>query len=245
MRRKSLFLITVLVVMAVVGFWVLKTVSPPGPLQVRALSSTKTALPDDFVTHVFSVHNRSASADSYELKLTAPEGWRLINTLAPIHLEREADEKIFITVQIPPATQSGQYILSLTAHSQNDPTITASAQAFVKVQEIERVKLRVPGERLPLSAGQESRYTLRLLNTGNVSATVQLSLLGLPSGWELRLSEETVQLAPAESRELSVIIKAPENAPSGEIKLLLKATTRKGSDEAPLLFIVLPSSLKN
>lgn len=247
MRRKQLIFITLaaLIVMGVASFLVLKSLSPVGPLQVSLLSSAKTALPDDFVTHVFSVRNRSESAGGYELKLTAPEGWRLINTLAPVHLERGADEKIFITVQIPPATQPGQYMLSLTAHSQNDPTITASAQAFVKVKEIERVKLRVPGERLSLNAGQESRYTFRLLNTGNVSATVQLSLLNAPGGWELNLSEKTVPLAPGESRELFVMIKVPEGAPAGEARILLKATAQKSSEEATLVFIVLSSALKN
>jgi len=241
MRRKQLIFIALaaLIVMGVASFLVLKSFSPQGPLQVSLLSSMKKALPEDFITHVFSV--RSESADAYELKLTLPEGWSLLEPLAPIRLEAGAEEKLFITVQIPPATPPGRYVLSLTAHSLSDPTLTASAQALVKIGQAERLKLRVPQERLLITAGQESRYAFKIINTGNVSAAVKLSLLSSQSGWGLGLSEGVVQLAPGESRELSLIIKVPQNAPSGEAKILLEAKAQRSSDEAALFFTVLPS----
>jgi len=242
MRRKHLILIAalIMIMMGIMSFLAIKNLSPIGPLQVHLLSSAKTALPDDFLTHVFSVRNRGESADSYELKPIVPEGWKLLDVLNPIHLKPRAEEKIFITVQIPPATSPGRYVLGLTASSQSNPTITASAIAFVKIEPTERVKLRALGERLPIVAGQESHYAFRILNTGNVSAVVQLSLPVLPSGWELRLSEGAVQLAPGESRELAIMIKVPEDTPTGETQIVLKVTTQKSSEEASLFFTVLP-----
>jgi uncharacterized membrane protein len=158
-----------------------------------------------------------------------------------LRLGARSAEHIFVTVQVPPATAAGRYSLGLAAQSERDQTIRVTAQTSIQIRSAEQIKLRVPTERLAVTAGQESRHALKLVNVGNLETMARISFGTAPAHWTLTVSEATAMLAPGESRQLWVHLLVPPDAEIDEVKLTVNARTEKNSVEAPLVFTVFPA----
>jgi len=246
--RTKLFILAGLIILILLGLagFGLFTALKPSPsqiqtkeLEVKAIIPSKSGTPGDFITHVFQVTNRSANSGTYELEVTAPEGWKVVSMLSSLFLPSGASEKVFITLGVPYRTAAGRYSLVLKAISQDDPKMLVTASAAVKIERAARPKIRAAIEQKEAVAGEEASFLFSLTNLGNIVGSFVLEARSLHN-WPLELSSKRTKLAPGEAKELTIKFQVPNNAPSGKEEIILKATTGKYSDEAKVTVSVLP-----
>ncbi len=212
-------------------------------VKVTALSSTKTALPGDFVTCVFTVANQGNLEDSYKLKIELPEKWNIIGALNPVALSPDREEKVFVTVAVSFTTLAQKYEIELTAISQaHNLTVSDSAIAIIEVKEFASVKVRALSEGGKVKGGEEVSYSFLIINRGNAVDKFRISAYSVHK-WKIILSEELIELAPGEQKKVLVILLVPKDARGGREYVILKATSLKDesvSDEADVSTTVLP-----
>ncbi len=239
--KKSLITLGILLAIGIGIYWFFNGFNSAEDLQIEVLSLEQTTTPDEFVTNVFRVINRSDQAQVYRLEFVLPEEWASMDSPSSLRLGARSAEQIFVTVQVPPATAAGRYSLGLVAQLERDQTIRVTAKTSIQIRSVEQIKLRVPTERLAVIAGQESRHAFKLVNVGNLETTARISFGSVPAHWKLTASEATATLAPGESRQLWVHLMVPPDAELDEVELTVNASTEKNSVEAPLVFTVFPA----
>lgn len=250
MQRRTKILLSVISILLVGGLIAILRFTVFSPTQgevkelvVKAVVSSRTATPGDFVTHVFSVVNKSRDQSSYELNLTSPEGWPVISKLSSFSLSSGEEEKIFVTVGVPPLTPTGRYNLELGATSQENPEVTSSSTALINVTEAVKVKVEALLARREAEPGGEVVCSFVVMNQGNIAGSFELATFS-PPGWQTTLakmhSRSWVKLAPGESKDISITVQVPKSAPPGTEDLTLKVSSGKAADEAKVTITVLP-----
>lgn len=217
-------------------------------VEVIAPSSAKTALPGDFVTCVFTVANEGNLEDSYKLKVKLPENWTMVGTVGPVTLSAGEEEKVFVTVAVSFTALAQKYEIKLTAISQaHNRTISDSAIAIIEVKEFAAAKVKSLSEAKKIKGGEEVSYSFLIINRGNRMDKFKISVYPTYSRWKSRakinLSEQLIELAPGERKEVLVTLVVPKDAPGGKEYLTLKATSLKDesvSDEAAISTTILP-----
>jgi len=211
-------------------------------VQLLTVSPPATAKPGDFVTHVFSIINLQAFSDTFTFTLSLPQGLSLVSQPGPITLGPGEEDKVFLTVFVSSAAKAGENILELTAISQADPAIKASATAIINVIPVAAVEVIAPS---PVEAdpGQTINLLFTVINRGNVLDEYMLSASSR-SGFRISVFPEALALMPRERGEVTVTLSIPATAPPGSRDLVILVATSTMfigvSAEAQALVIVLP-----
>ncbi|MCI2429140.1 NEW3 domain-containing protein [Candidatus Acetothermia bacterium] len=206
-----------------------------GALRVQPQSVTLSAKPDDFVTLVFVAHNEGVVQRALSLQAEAPSGWSLLEFPAEIALDAEQSQEIFLTVQIPPGTPPGRYLIALNAHDASD---RALGRAQIEIPTVERLKLTVSQEQPMLRPGDEHSRPVIATNRGNVRLNVGVGVTAAPTGWRFSLSPASFSLDPGGSQSLELRIKAPERALAAPVIFTIEAVGGRVSDKATVTVVL-------
>jgi len=216
------------------GVWPITSSSEP--LQVRPAIPRKAASPDEFVTLVYRLINRTERPLELDLRAELPQGWTLLEEPPAVSLPPGAEEEVFITFNIPPMTPAGRYELSLAASASGEPPYRAVGVTTVSVRREAKVHVRLLVPQRQARPGASVKFPLLIANYGNTTATfVILSR----SGWRL-LGTHPLRLAPGQRQEVEVGIQVPQVASSGRYELPLQVSAGRHSKEVRLYVIVPP-----
>jgi len=196
-------------------------VSASAAVQVSVLSSLKKVAPGEFATHVFSITNDSASADTFDLVFTIPPGWGILGAPTTLSLEAGEESTLFVTVTVPPGATAGDYSVTLIATSQADPTQTATASGEMTVTPVNEIDVIMPNSQ-SVTAGGTITYDVIVVNRGNAQDTMDITAQS-SDGYPVTLSVSTLSLAPQERGTVSVTVAVPKDADSGRDLLSFSA----------------------
>lgn len=240
--KKSLALGVALILIVVGAWWAWQRLSvqyeeSSGPIRVSPVKTLTEGDPDDFVTLVFALYNLSDQERAYELHPEVPQGWSLLDEPQNITLRPQAQQEIFLTVQVPPGTPPGRYMLTLRAQSNSDFAI-GRTQIVVRVRE--RLKLALASPDLIVRPDEEKILSLTVTNRGNVSARVALAVTVAPLKWQFRLQESAVMLLPGETKAVELRVRPSSDAELASGRFMVQATSSSARDELSFTVVLSP-----
>jgi len=207
-----------------------------GLIKVHPVTMQMAVDPDDFVTAVFVVSNLSNEWRSYQLGAMVPDGWEIVNLPKALELDKQSQQELFLTVQVPPATKAGDYSLNLSAKSETDHAL---GRMQMQVRSVEHVKLILPTWQPLISAGEEKSYPITVTNRGNLATNVHLVVIA-PEGWQTRLPSYMIALIPGQSQSMELFIKPSEKTPASQGKITVQATSAKLQQQVSFTVVVSP-----
>ena len=161
-----------------------------------------------------------------------PPGWQVSFTpafqdtqVASLDLRAETDQALEVTVQPPGSAQPGEYTILLKATTEgSDPAV-----APIKVQLTGTPKLTLGTSTGRLNArataGEESRFTLVLVNSGTAGLDNIQLVSNAPEGWEFSFDPKTVtRLEPTGLVEITGSVVPPSRTIPGDYRVNVFAT---------------------
>ncbi len=206
--------------------------------ELRFLTAVEEAIPGRFVTLVFALRNPAAEERDYRLVLDWPEaeGWKLIGPPPErVPLEPKAEQRIFITLGVPPRAEAGTYTIRLWAEDGGEHI--AEAEVRVAAVAVPRVEPRSPRAEAEAGHGVELIYKVR--NVGNVADAFAIEVVA-PEGWEARASAAAVSVEPGETATVVVQLEIPEDAPVRVYQIALEARAGRHRARGVVKLTVLP-----
>ena len=182
-------------------------------VEVHVLSGPKAAGPGEFVTHVFSVTNDEANADTFDLSYDTPNGWGLLGAPRTITLKPGEEGTLFITITVPPGAAAGAYTITLHAVSSAHPAISQSASAQVNVKPVNKVAI-IPPEGKSVAPGGKAAYAVTIVNQGNAQDTLSISAQSAHQ-FPVTVSANQISLTPQERRTVTITVNIPTDAAPG------------------------------
>ena len=181
-----------------------------------ALSSTVTKSPGWKVTYY---DHGIFDKDGKEIR--GATGQQITTTPA---LPKQSVMKVLAKVEVPESATAAVYGLDFTATSNaNGQSDTTTNQ--IKVVESALLAFSPPGNQ-SIEAGGVAKHQHVLENKGNVNLSVIISSKTVLKGWNYRLKDKDDKLIPAgtaiplskgESKNITVEVSAPANAPGGDV----------------------------
>jgi len=167
----------------------------------------------------------------------------MVGTLNPVALSPGKGGKVFVTVTVPLTALAQKYEIGLTATSQaHNPTTSDSAIAIIEVKEFAEVNVKALSEGKKVKRAEEISYSYLITNRGNSMDKFRISVYSTYRG-KINLSEELIELAPGERKEILVTLLVPKDASGGREYLTLGATSLKDEsayDQATIFTTILP-----
>ncbi len=183
--------------------------------------------------------NQSDEDRDFQLAARAPEGWEVV--FQPAYEKRQisglrvkAGETKGLDIQVTPTrnTRAGEYPVLIAVSSPPD-----QAQTELKVQVTGNYKANVttPSGALnaQATAGEESRVTLLVQNTGSGDLTNVALSATKPDGWEVNFDPATIDRIPAGgSREVTMAVRPSGRAIPGDYMVRVTASNPQVSEQA-------------
>ncbi len=192
-------------------------------VEISVLSTAKEEAAGAFVTLVFAVTNDGPADDTFDLAFEAPAGWGVLGAPDSVAVAAGAEEILFVTVTIPPGALAGPYDVALTATSQGDPSLSATAAAPVSVAPTREIEL-LPPIGIAVAPGGSVEYEFVLINRGNAQDSFALAASS-SKRLSISLSPTSVDLAPQERAAVRVRLDVPIDASPGPDVLTLTAVS--------------------
>ncbi len=178
--------------------------------------------------------NNRGTEQSYSLSAEAPSGWQVSFTpasessqVASITVDAGSAEGLTVNITPPENIEQGTYTIPCTAISANE---TLRTELVIEITGTYQVVLTTPTGNLSLDAyaNAEDSFTLLVQNTGNVDLHNLNLTSSLPTGWEVRFEESTIDtLEAGGSTEITAYLTPSSDAITGDYV----ATLTAGNDE--------------
>jgi uncharacterized membrane protein len=207
------------------------TVLPHVALQTRAVSlalgpAEAVCGQGDSVQYQVTVSNVGSVEDTYALSITGlPSGVTATFAQNTIDVPPGATNArtIVLTLSTPTGTASGTISFTLTATSQDDPTVTGSADGTLMVlSEGVRVALS------PSSGPPGTPFMMTVINTGTVADSYSLALSG-PAAILASLPYDQVTLGPGASSYVPITTSTDASVSPGTMVLIVTAQSQSAA----------------
>lgn len=178
--------------------------------------------------------NNTLSTQSYSFAANAPSGWDVsfmpsgeTTKVAALEVESRASQGVDVAVTPPANIEAGTYEINLSATSADEKL---NLDLEIVITGSYDVSLSTPSGRLSFDAyaNQETAVQLSITNSGNTELTNVNLTSSAPSSWNVRFSNETIELIEAGATiETTAYVTPGEEAMSGDY---VTSLTVKNSD---------------
>jgi hypothetical protein len=176
---------------------------------VEIAPGTLTTGPGATAVYTVTVTNVGDSADSYTLDLDIPTGWsaaltRLGQPVSQVDLPAQLFNSVALLLHLTPDENAtpGNYPVTLTADSLDQPGVTGSATASAEVTTRGVGVVISPPVQL-IDPAAQATWQVLVTNHGSVADTFELTTIGAPA-LAGQLAVETVSLAPGASQTVAL-----------------------------------------
>lgn len=151
------------------------------------------------VTFSFRVHNLTEQEQEFEEWYDLPDGWHAIVPPGRFVLEPGEELARQVAVQVPRGARAGVYEIMYGVRSERDDAISDSETVDVRVLPVEALELLFVDAPERVMAGKDYEIRARMINRGNVTLSVELSV-SEREGFPARvIPQEVERLAPGSS----------------------------------------------
>lgn len=184
-----------------------------------------------------TLSNNTLTDQNYSFSSNAPDGWTVSvqpdgesTKVSAIDVEARKSQGLDIQVTAPENAEAGEYQISCTAASASEKM---SIDLSVTITGSYGIELSTPSGRLSFDtyANKETAVQLTISNTGNSDLTNVNLTSSMPTGWNVRFANETIDLIePGATVETTAYITPGEDAMSGDYVNILKVKNSKAND---------------
>lgn len=186
-----------------------------------------------------TIVNNRGTGQTYSLSAQAPTGWQVSFTpsgestnVASIEVESGSSQGLTVAVVPTETITEGTYEIPVTAVSASD---TLTTTLTVTITGSYDVGLSTSDGRLSFDtyANSEKSFTITVTNNGNVDLENLNLTSSVPSNWEMRFSESTIDLLEAgASKEVTVYVTADGDAITGDYVASVTVSNDQTKDTA-------------
>lgn len=186
-----------------------------------------------------TIVNNRGTGQTYSLSAQAPTGWQVSFTpsgestnVASIEVESGSSQGLTVAVVPTETITEGTYEIPVTAVSASD---TLTTTLTVTITGSYDVGLSTSDGRLSFDtyANSEKSFTITVTNKGNVDLENLNLTSSVPSNWEMRFSESTIDLLEAgASKEVTVYVTADGDAITGDYVASVSVSNDQTKDTA-------------
>ncbi len=194
-------------------------------LDLIAEPAAQSVDPGGTVTYTISLTN---TGNVYEpFTIDAASTWPITLTPQSLWLLPSTTNTVWLTVTTPPQALAGSFeVTQLTALSAG-AEVSATTSVTTSVNSLYSVTLAPPTWQVSAQRGEAITHTLRLTNTGNITASFQLTSAG---PWPASLSSTTMgPLPPFTGEDFWFYVQAPLSASTGSTTFTITATAQGGA----------------
>ncbi len=210
----------------------------PLSITVAAGATGRASLKTDFpsiqaqagTTYSFQVRLRNDGdvEETFALSAAPPEGWDVTfrvsgKQVGTIPVEANSTQTIDVSISVPDELEAGTYTVPVHARSASGE---ASLDLTLEVLGKYAMQVTTPDGRLSFDAvaGRKNGVTLEVKNTGTMPLTGVNFSSTLPPNWTATFSPDIIEeLAPGESRQVTVEVTPNSKALAGDYLLTLRA----------------------
>ena len=192
--------------------------------------------------------NQTSDTQFYALNAEAPPGWNVafkvsFKQVASVSVEPGRTQSMTITVNPPDQVPAGTYKIPVLAVSSNT---SADFEMEVVISGSYGMQLTTPSGLLStdITAGDEKRLQLSVINTGSATLKNISMSFAAPTNWDVTFDPKQIDmLAPGQTAQVFVTIKADKDAIAGDYVTDLTAKTAEISSKAEFRISVRTSML--
>ncbi|MCL4263510.1 MAG: right-handed parallel beta-helix repeat-containing protein [Anaerolineae bacterium] len=192
----------------------------PGYGVIIEPDNTGTANAGDTVAYTHWVTNTGSFTDTFNLTTESSHGWPTPDPL-PVTLASGESTQITVTLIIPAAVFTTTDVMTVTAVSINDPTVTDNAinTTFVNGVSGTLGVLLEPDNAATATPGATVQYIHQLTNTGTITDDYVVTAVS-SQGWTVVIvpaSGTIIRLTPGQSANVVVRVTVPGTATGGTV----------------------------
>lgn len=188
-----------------------------------------------------TIVNNKGTAQTYSLSAEAPTGWMVTfvpsgesSQVASLPVEAGSSQGLTVTVTPPETLKEGEYTIPVSAISSGE---TLRTELKVTITGQYAVSVSTPSGNLSADvyANDEKAITLSVTNTGNVDLTNLNLTTSVPSDWESRFEESTIDtLEAGATKEVTVYVTPSSTAMTGDYVVSVTAENDVATSTADL-----------
>jgi choice-of-anchor B domain-containing protein len=191
-------------------------------LAMTPVTSGLAGLPGQTVTYTLDLTNLGNLSDTYDLSING-QTWATTLSTNSITLDAGQSESATVQVTIPPeATVGDNDIVTVTAVSQGDNAITASANLTTTVGVTYGIAATAAITEQSGLPGSTLTYTLQITNTGNTTDTFDVQTF---SEWSAQSSPITITLASGADATAVITVTIPLTATANSSESIIVTAT--------------------
>ena len=177
-----------------------------------------------------TIRNNTPNEQSYNLASQIPTGWSVAYKVdgikvAAVTVGPRSSESVSIEITPSSKAKAGKYTVPIAASSASE-NLTADLE--VEITGTYGIEVSTTSGLLSYDAyaSKPTTFTLTVTNTGNAPLNNVSVLAGAPTGWDVSLSQTTIDNLPAGSTaNITVNLIPAENALSGDYMVTIEART--------------------
>lgn len=190
--------------------------------------------PGRVVTYTTTLQNNGNFTDTISLEASTSRGWPVALLPSSTALGPGASTPIEVALTIPPgqvALPPNITVITATSSLANTPPASDTMVITTSIAEVAAVTLTPEQQTQSLIDTKPVTFTFSLLSSGSISQSFELSVEGLPNGWQATVTPtQTATLEPNESVNVQLVVIAPSGLTTGdEFPITLKATCRESA----------------
>jgi uncharacterized membrane protein len=199
------------------------TITEVHDVKVESPAQFKAAEPDQNAYFEVRVWNEGTAEDVYTISIADTEpykGWVTFPNGTLLTIPAGTFEVVNVTVLVDGDANVGEYIINITATSEDDDAIFDILDLTVDVQQIYKVKIRAYDDNIDGDPNTDIIYVITVWNEGNGDDTIEISA---DSSWVTEIEQPTVELGPGDSITFNVTVHIPNKQSVGDYKINLTA----------------------
>ena len=165
------------------------------------------AKPGDIVSVSFAVEN-AAQDDTFEERLSIPDGWLLITPADVFRLGAKQNTVRILAFQVPRSAPAGEFRVAYHVRSKRDPAISDEVELRVAVTTQKGLKLFIESAPDTAAAGESYEINARIANEGNSPVSITLSAKSAEN-FQVELSPQEATLPVSGNAQVTVSVKIP------------------------------------